>query len=179
MNETPSLPRWYALHVHTRSEKMAAAGLDARVEQVFCPVRVERRAWSDRIQRVEVPLFPGYLFVRTTLTPQQRVALLKVAHVVDVVGRKAGKAEIASAIPDVEMASLINLVAAQRALDPVDVLVPGVCVVIGQGPLRGVQGVVERGADGFRRLVVQVALLGRGVRTVLSADDVLVEKHAA
>jgi transcription antitermination factor NusG len=39
--------------------------------------------------------------------------------------------------------------------------------------LKGVTGVVEEAADGQRRLVVQVALLGRGVRTVLSADDVL------
>ena len=38
----------------------------------------------------------------------------------------------------------------------------------------GVTGVVEKAADGHRRLLAQVALLGRGVRTTLLADDVLV-----
>jgi hypothetical protein len=38
---------------------------------------------------------------------------------------------------------------------------------------------VEEAADGRRRLVVQVALLGRGVRTVLDADDVIAALDAA
>ena len=49
----------------------------------------------------------------------------------------------------------------------------GVEVIVVLGPLKGVRGVVSQGSDGQRRLVVSIALLGRGVRTLLSADDVL------
>jgi transcription antitermination factor NusG len=167
--------RWFALAVHARSEQVAARELSGVVDEVFVPVAVERRAWTDRVKRVEVPLFPGYVFVRLALTAERRVRLLKCRGVVDVVGRSAGRADIAPALDETCVADLQRLVASQRALDPVTQLVPGTPVVVGAGPLRGIHGVVEEAADGQRRLVVQVALLGRGVRTTLLADDVLVD----
>lgn len=170
--------RWFALAVHVRSERAAADGLAAFVDDVFCPAVIERRAWSDRVQSVEVPLFPGYVFVKTALTPEKRVQLLKVKQVVDVVGRKAGRADVAPSIPDVEVESLQRMLAAERALDPVEKLVKGSSVVVGAGALKGVRGVVEDGIDGQRRLVVFLTLLGRGVRTVLAADDVLLDPGA-
>lgn len=165
--------RWYAIAVHTRSEHAAAAALSAVVDDVFLPVRLQRRAWSDRIQTLEVPLFPGYVLVKTTLTPEQRVRLLKVRGVYDVVGRRAGRADVAPAVPDHEVESLQALLSQERSIDPMEQLTPGTAVVVVVGPLKGIRGVVEVGSDGLRRLVVSVALLGRGVRTLLSADDVL------
>ena len=165
--------RWYALAVHARSEASAAAEVSARVDELFLPVRRERRAWSDRVKTAEVPLFPSYLFVRLALTAERRVALLRSKHVVDLVGRLPGDERIARAIPDQEIDALRIVVDADRALDPIERLVPGQHVLVGAGPLRGARGVVEQGPDGQRRLVVQIALLGRGVRTVLSADDVV------
>lgn len=168
-----SLPSWYALAVRSRQEKATAADLAARGVEVFLPTRTERRIWSDRIQSVELAIFPGYLFVRTALSAQRRVELLKARGAVDLVGKLPGDARIARAIPDWEIESLRAVVASERDTDPVERLVPGTVVEVGAGPLRGARGVVEQGADGKRRLVVQVALLGRGVRCVLSADDVV------
>ena len=164
---------WFALAVSPRSEGAAARELQRLVDEVFLPVRQERRAWTDRIKQQEVPLFPGYLFVRLALSPSTRVPLLRCRGVVDVVGRRAGATPLAPSIPDHEVASLQRLVSAERALDPVTSLVPGAVVEVGAGPLKGIRGVVEVAADGQRRLVVQVSLLGRGVRTLLAADDVL------
>jgi transcription termination/antitermination protein NusG len=166
-------PRWHALSVHVRSELSAAADVKKSVDEVFVPVRVERRAWSDRIQTVEMPLFPGYVFVRAALSAALRVQLLKSRHVVDLTGRLPGDERIARAIPDAEIGALQVLVRAERALDPIEKLVRGKTVLVAAGPLRGAHGVVEQGPDGQRRLVVQVRLLGRGVRTTLSADDVI------
>ncbi len=165
--------KWYAVAVHARSERAAADGLVHVVDDVFLPVRLDRRPWSDRIQTVEVPLFPGYVLVRSEMTPEKRVALLKVRHVYDVVGRRPHRVDVAPAVSDEEVHSLQLLLAQERALDPVEKLVPGMAVVVVVGPLKGVRGVVEKGSDGQRRLVVSIRLLGRGVRTVLSADDVL------
>ncbi len=165
--------RWHALAVHTRSETAAAASLSTAGHEVFLPVRCERRAWSDRIARVELPLFAGYLFVRVLLSAQVRVDLLRCKHVVDVLGRLPGDARIARAIADVEIESLQVLVRADCALDPISRMVRGSHVRVVRGPLRGAEGVVDTAADGQRRLVVQLALLGRGVRAVLCADDVL------
>lgn len=167
------MSRWYALAVHARSEASAADEVAVRVDEVFLPVRRERRAWSDRVKVADVPLFPSYLFVRLALDAAARVALLRCKHVVEVVGRLPGDERIARAIPDHEVEALRILVEADRALDPIERLVPGRHVLVGAGPLRGARGVVEASPDGQRRLVVQIALLGRGVRTVLRADDVV------
>jgi len=165
--------RWYALAVHTRSERRAADALASVADDIFLPARIDRRAWSDRIQSVEVPLFPGYLLLKTTMTPEKRVALLKVKHVVDVVGRQSGRPDVAPSVPDHEVVSLQTVLGLDRATDPVEKLVKGTAVVVGAGPLKGVRGIVEEGVDGQRRLVVTIGLLGRGVRTRLSGDDVL------
>jgi transcription antitermination factor NusG len=104
------------------------------------------------------------------------VQLLKVKGVVDVVGRQVGRADVAPAIDDAELTSLRRLVESARALDPSEKLVEGTAVIVGAGPLKGVRGVVEEGLDGQRRIVVNVALLGRAVRTLLTADDVLEDR---
>jgi transcriptional antiterminator NusG len=168
---------WYALSVHTRSELSAAGELRAHAprdeQDVFVPVKRERRAWSDRVVTSEVPLFPGYVFVHTTLTPAVRVRLLKVRGVHDLVGRMPGDARIARPVGTAEIEALRILVAAERALDPIERLARGTHVFVAAGPLKGARGVVEQGPDGQRRLVVSIDLLGRGVRTVLGADDVV------
>lgn len=173
---TPS--QWYALAVHVRSEHTAAHDVATRVDEVFVPSRRERRAWSDRIVVRDEPLFPGYVFVRVAgaLTAERRVALLRSRHVHDVVGRSPSPARsgaVARACDPREIEALRIVVAADRAVDPIERLVVGKHISIVSGPLRGARGVVEVGPDGHRRLVVQVALLGRGVRTLLSADDVV------
>ena len=144
--------RWHALAVAARREKTIAAGLRAVevVHSVWLPARLERRAWSDRILRVDAPLFPGYLLVRLVLTPASRVQLLKVKGVVDVLGRQVGRADVAPAIDDAEITSLRRLVDSERALDPSEKLVEGTAVIVGAGPLKGVRGVVEEGLDGQR-----------------------------
>lgn len=171
---------WYALAVHARSEQSAARDLVGRVDEVFVPSRRERRAWSDRVVVRDEPLFPGYVFVRTLLTAERRVSLLRSRFVHDVVGRDLTRvagpsvpALIAQPCKLEEIEALRIVVAADRAVDPIERLVVGKHISIVSGPLRGASGVVDEGPDGQRRLVVQLALLGRGVRTVLCADDVV------
>jgi transcription antitermination factor NusG len=169
-------PKWYALGVHRRREEAARFDLARRGFDVFLPVAVRRRAWSDRVKTVEDPLFAGYLFVRTVLDAHVRRQLLAATATYDLVARLPGDQRIACPIADQEIEALQLACAAQRSLDPVDRLVPGADVVVASGPLRGARGVVERGADGQRRLVLQIRLLGRGARCVLAADDVLLEE---
>ena len=170
---------WYALSVRARSELRAAEGLRERVNEVFLPLRRERRPWSDRVITADVPVFPGYLFVRTAMSAEKRVELLRVRPVLDVVGRSAGDNHRTRCIPQAELEALRVVVEAERALDPVERLVVGKHVSVVAGPLRGARGIIEVGADGRGRLVVQISLLGRGVRTVLRADDVVESLDAA
>lgn len=164
---------WYALAVHARQERAAAAAVTPIVDEVFLPLRVERRLWRDRVKRLELALFPGYLFVRTPLTAAKRVQLLRPRWTLDLVGRLPGSELIARAIPEHEIASLRTAVSSGRLLEPELQLSQGTPVVVVAGPLRGVRGIIQQEAGARRRLVVQVELLGRGVRTELSTDEVV------
>ena len=169
--------RWYALAVHARQERAAATGLSQRGFEVFLPTRCERRLWSDRVQRMTLALFPGYLFLRTGLTAARRVEILRVRQVYDLVGRTPGHPDIARHVSESEIESLKQLLRSERELHAEDHLVRGAEVLVCHGPLRGVRGALVSEPGGHKRLAVQIPLLGRSVRTWLSRDDIL-ETHA-
>ncbi len=176
-SETPCerivTPRWYAVGVQSRKERSACAGLSDKGFEVFLPTRPERRLWSDRVKTFDQVLFPGYLFVRADLDPDVRVEILKVRQVRDLVGRIRGDSRVAWPVPDHEIESLRTVVGAAREVDPIAGLIQGTPVLVGSGALRGARGVVVEAPDGRRRLVVQITILGRGVRVRLEAEDVL------
>ena len=63
----PNVHPWYAVRVRSRFEFVTSAVLGERGYATFLPSYRSRRAWSDRMKEVEIPLFPGYLFVGLTL----------------------------------------------------------------------------------------------------------------
>lgn len=58
--------KWYAIYTKSRFEKKLHLALQKSGFQTFLPLVKQKRAWSDRIKTVEVPLLPSYLFVKTT-----------------------------------------------------------------------------------------------------------------
>lgn len=55
---------WYALYVHSRAEKKVHAQLLKMGYESYLPLVVKLKKWSDRMKKVEEPLFKSYLFVR-------------------------------------------------------------------------------------------------------------------
>jgi len=163
-------PKWYALSVYARQEKAAYTEISDFGMEAFLPTSPIRRLWSDRIKQLEQPLFPGYLFVKLELTAERRIQLIRLRQVIDLVGKSWN---YASSVPDSQINSLRLLLSSAQLLEPTTRLIAGTEVMISQGPLKGTFGIIEREATGKRRIVVQVPLLGRGVRTELSVDDVL------
>lgn len=66
MAETDPLP-WYALYVHSRAEKKVYAYLTDKGYEAYLPLVVTVKKWSDRMKKVEEPLFKSYLFVRADI----------------------------------------------------------------------------------------------------------------
>jgi len=54
---------WYALYTESRQEKKVATRLAQIGLEVYCPMIIQERQWSDRKKKVEVPLLPSYVFV--------------------------------------------------------------------------------------------------------------------
>jgi transcription antitermination factor NusG len=57
---------WYVLYTASRAEKQIEKHLRAEGIEVYLPLHLTPRRWSDRVKMVEVPLFSSYIFVRTT-----------------------------------------------------------------------------------------------------------------
>src|SRR5688572_7208631 len=58
---------WYVLHVKSRQEKTLAEDLLVRGIDYYLPLIRRIRMYGRRKANVEVPLFPGYLFLKGTL----------------------------------------------------------------------------------------------------------------
>lgn len=133
------------------------------------PTVTEKRRWSDRWREVVTPLFPGYLFARgaSVHVPQ----LLRTPGVLTLVkerGRPALLRDnfVSSLRQAVECVGLV----AERVAERVEYS-PGDEVVVQQGVLAGVRGVVQERRSG-RQLVIWVQAIGRGVAFTIGSAAV-------
>jgi transcription antitermination factor NusG len=147
---------WFAVQTRTRYENLAAKQLSGRGYEVFLPLYQCKRRWSDRMQEIDVPLFPGYLFCRFNLL--DRLPILTSPGVIQIVG--IGKTPIP--VDDEEVLALQTAVKTGVPRQPWPFLKVGQKVRVEAGPLSGLEGVLLN-FKGRYRLVLSVSLLQRSV----------------
>jgi transcription antitermination factor NusG len=123
------------------------------------------RTWKDRRKRLEMPLFPGYVFVRIPL--RQRVSVLTAPGVIRLVGFN----NRAAALPDEEVDKLRSIVKQGLNAEPHPYLVAGHKVRITRGALQGMQGVLIR-KKGRLRLVLSIDLIQQSATIEIDSADV-------
>ena len=64
--------RWYVLFVRSNQEKRVALGLSDRGIEHLLPCYGSLRQWKDRRVKLDIPLFPGYLFVHLPLSERMQ-----------------------------------------------------------------------------------------------------------
>lgn len=156
-------PHWFAVYTCAQREKLVAAQFKSREIEHYLPLFESVREWSDRRVTLQMPLFPGYLFVYTNL--RRRVPILSVPGVVNLVS-VAGKPvplppEVVPTLRDG-----INRVSAQ----PYPYLTTGQRVSICSGPLKGLTGILLRRKSG-PRVVVSIDAIGRSFLAEVAAND--------
>ena len=72
-SETANGLHWYAVWSRSRHEKMVAGALTNLGITTFLPLVTETHRWSDRRKSVDVPLFPGYVFVQIPNTAEAQL----------------------------------------------------------------------------------------------------------
>jgi len=75
---------WYAAYTCANHEKRVADHLAGRGVEYFLPLYETVHRWKDRRVRLQLPLFPGYVFVRLPLA--QRLRVLQAPGVARLVG---------------------------------------------------------------------------------------------
>jgi transcription antitermination factor NusG len=139
-------PKWHVLFVKSNQEKRVVQHLSSRQIDHFLPAYESVRQRKDRKVKLLSPLFPGYVFVRLSLA--DRLKVLLVPNVVNLVG--TGKAP--SIVSDEEIDSIRRGIAHGKA-EPYPYLKAGDTVMIKQGVLAGLQGILIRVANGTRVLI--------------------------
>jgi len=156
---------WYAAYTYGNHEKKAAAEIARRGIESFLPVYRTVRRWSDRRIELDMPLFPGYVFVRLVL--HDRLRVLQVPGVARLVG--FGGSPVA--LPDEQINGLRSGLEHSPRVRPHPFLTVGRRVKINHGPFAGSEGILVR-KKGAYRLIVSLELIMRSVAIELEATDV-------
>jgi transcription antitermination factor NusG len=134
--------------------------------ECFLPLKTVSSRWKDRNKLVELPVFPGYLFVNTEM-PERRLDILSAPSTVRVV-EFGGKPQ---PIPGEQIESVRRLIASKLPFDSCPDMAAGERVEVIHGPLAGVQGTFLR-SKSAGRLVLSVTLIGQGVACEVHARNV-------
>lgn len=158
-------PQWYALYTCANHEKRVAAELNARAVEHFLPLYTTVRRWKDRRVNLDLPLFPGYVFVRLAL--RDRLRVVQIPSVVRLVGFNGQP----TALPDTEMEIMRSGLSERLRAEPHPFLTVGRRVRIVGGPFAGLEGVLKRRKNNLR-IIVSLELIQRSVAVDVEAADV-------
>jgi len=159
-------PHWYVAHTCANHEKRVAAQLGQRSVEHFLPTYESVRRWKDRRVRLQIPLFPGYVFVRLAL--RDRLQVLQVPRMVRLVGFNGAPVALAEGEVESLRCALIEGVRAQ----PHPYLRVGRRVRITAGPLAGREGILKRW-KGDLRVVLSTELIQRSILVDLDASSIV------
>ena len=158
---------WYAVQTRARHEKMVEYRLQERGVTTFLPLMTEVHRWSDRKKVVQVPLFGCYVFAKIAATNVERLRVLRVEGVLNLLG--SGKE--GTPIPDSEIESVRILLEQRTPWSSHPFLKIGQRVRIRSGALEGMEGVlVSRNGD--RTLVISVEAIQRSLAVRVEGYEV-------
>ena len=165
--------RWYVLRTRTKSEHIAAAGLERHSDvEIYCPrLRFQRMTARGKVFFIEA-LFPGYIFAR--FCADDRLRTVKFGNaIVDILKFGTQYANISNHVID-----QIRDEMGRRDIRTIEVLPePGEEVEICAGPFNGMNGVVTRMRDSAQRLRLLLNFLGRVNEIEVATSNVKV-KHS-
>ena len=148
--------RWYAAYTSANHEKRVAQQAERRSLECFLPLYESVRCWKDRRVRLDLPLFPGYVFVRLNL--RDRLKLLEIPGVARLVGFDGHPVPV----PNEDIEIIRACLAGRHPMQPHRYMQRGQRVRVLSGPLAGLTGIVVRQKN-CTRFVISFDLLMRSV----------------
>jgi transcription antitermination factor NusG len=156
--------RWYAAQTCANHEKRVQEQLRQRAVDAYLPVYASVRRWKDRRVTLDLPLFPGYVFVRLAL--RDRLSVLQTPSVVRLVGFGGQPA----ALPDQEIEALRHGLTGKMRIGPHPYLKVGQRVRVKTGPLQGLEGILVRQKKSSR-FVISLDLIMRSVAVEIDVAE--------
>ena len=156
--------RWYAVQTNPRHEKRVFARFQENAISSFLPLYASLNRWKDRTVRVQLPLFPGYIFVHIDLL--DRLSVLRVGGVVRFVGFGNG----ATALEPGEVESLRLALTQGLQVAPHPYLKIGRRARVVTGPLQGMVGILVKKKN-RERFVISLDTIKRAMAVEVGAFE--------
>lgn len=164
--EVTGAARWFAVYTTCRHEKRISQHLSQREIQHYLPLYRADRKWRDGSKvTLDLPLFPGYLFVH--IQRSERTSVLSIPGALAIVGGTGGEP---APLPDTAIEALQRGLKEHR-IQPHPLLCVGQLARIRSGAFAGMEGVVVRKKSGFR-IVLTLEQIMQSVAVELNEDDV-------
>jgi transcription antitermination factor NusG len=157
---------WHVAYTFPKSERKAYDSLQRIGVDSFVPMHYVLRKWSDRIKKLEMPLFPNYIFIY--LVASERHDVLKTPEIVRYVCFDGKPAIVSDTLVD----SLKKISTAELEVSDLRIGIGGVPVRIVEGPFAGSEGLLVK-KNGRSRFVVRVKSLQSSVSLEISASSVV------
>jgi transcription antitermination factor NusG len=160
--------RWYVAYTYPRHEKLVADHLAHKSVESFLPTLTKTSRWKDRQVKIELPLFPGYLFTR--ISASERIKVVSIPSVIRILSIN----EVPVPVSDADIEDLRLCVSrGGSTLQPHSFIAIGERVRVREGAFEGLEGFVVRHRNGCR-LVVTIALIHQSVS--LEIEETLLER---
>ena len=163
----PECLRWYAVHTRSQHEHRVAQRIRAHGLSTFLPLQLQTHRWSDRLKRVEVPLFSCYVFVHTEMTDEDRRHILYADGVLGLAGVRGE----GTPIPDEQIAAVRAILNGNVSFEAHSFLKAGQRVRIVGGSLSGIEGIFQSRA-GEDTLVISIDALQRSILIRISGYEI-------
>jgi transcription antitermination factor NusG len=126
-------PLWYVVYTNANHEKRVTQQLELRAVEHFLPLYESARRWKDRRVLLQMPLFPGYVFVKLALC--DRLQLLQIPGIVQLVSFNGHPAPL----PQEDIEAIRNCMERGHQIEPHPYLTAGRRVRVRSGPLQGLE----------------------------------------
>jgi transcription antitermination factor NusG len=156
---------WFAAYTTCRHEKRVAQHLTQRGIDHYLPLYSAERKWRDGSRvKLELPLFPCYIFVR--IGRSERVNVLSVPGTLALVGGTGGEP---AALSNAAIEAL-RTGAREHKIEPHPLLRAGEIARIRSGAFAGMEGVIVRRKSGCR-IVLTVEQIMQSVAVEVDEGD--------
>ncbi len=160
---------WFALVTRSNFEQTVYSSIVNKKIEAFLPKIKKKSRRKDRQLMLELPIFPGYIFVKSTTQSVDQLKILKTTGAVRLLGNQSGPV----AVPKSQIESLKILTSANMDLVTGESirLKKKDMVQILSGPMAGVKGEFLR-YQGRGRVIINIDLLKRYVGVEVSEKNI-------
>ena len=149
-------------------EREVAKRLEQKEVGYFLPLMETWSKRRDRRKKIQLPMFPGYVFVHVLLDSYVQLTVVKTPGALSLLHNSQGPLSI----PPYQVENLRTIVNSIQPLEIHPYLRQGDWVHVVRGPLAGCIGILDRLDPKKGRLIVSVDIIKKSVSVELDLEDV-------